>query len=690
MSDDEDENVHPVVRATTGINWKQILPVSAIPFARYMTNSMLTVMEPFMTRHLLHLHTHQIGFYSGLMIMMGFLGSTIGNATLALAAEYCGRRRVLLISCLLAATFTFLFGTAQAFWWALLARFAWGWSSGNYAVAYTLLCESSRREDRPRIFSLKGVWSALGRIIGPLAAGFLSEPATKYRALDVALFRHVPFLLPCLILVLLYLILFFSILLCVEETYSLKTLKAKLRRRIGEGEESDTLEDDEVLEFNRGEALAESIQPEDTAKSLPWYKRIMPWLMQWRQHQYFGAWRTSYISLEIPPHQISLCDRCRATWSTFRSKLTSGLDYYLAPYRSDTTNIMILCIMLLWALATQSSTAVMALILLQRPESGGFCMDSAHLGIMVTTGSAASLLVQLFLYPAITRHVGLRRIFSVNAVLLAISLMVLPWLSTWMVPLFHSNKGVSHNMTFQVVTPYTRHEHRPTTPMLDPSANYDRWTGFNNIPVPADQQQTDYSKSGRRSSWENMETSLRSAGPSKRTMPMVYPAESQGRVYDITVSKKSAPREWICPERKRTAHSGKHGGNAQWSFKFTSIAFMTGAVWALVAIHISLLYVSRGLAGTTVLLVLNNAASDLYRARLNAVGEIGVAMCSLLGPSTASVVFAWCTQNHLTLPLNHHLVFWILAYLLLCAAFVARSLSLTVETEPSNARAETS
>lgn len=695
MSDSENEEPEspvpsPEVSTSQGINWKQVLPISAIPFSRYMSNSMLTVMEPFMTRRLLHLHVHQIGFYSALMIMMGFLGSSLGNATLARAAEVFGRKRVLLASLLSASFFCLLFGASQAFWWALLARLAWGYSGGNFAVAHTMLCESVERDQRPRVFSLRGVWSALGRIIGPVAAGFLSEPAEKYSAMNVAFFRHVPFILPCLVLVTINLIIFVLIFFCVTDTHP-QEQPDRSTRRVLHTEDSDTttMDEDDVMHFSRTGEIERSVAEEDRASEtqpLPWYRRIHLWLNSHRFQP--SSWsRAHYSSIGMPTRRRATpCQRCCQALRRFRGNFNALLEYYLTPYRENPTNAVILCTLLLWALGMQSSTAVIALILLQRPTTGGFCMDSAHLGLMVTTGSAASLLVQLLLYPTISRFIGLRRTFYLCCFLLGVLLLILPWLSTWLVPLFQSGSEGQYNGTAYVVEVNKNHlglsQSQEDIPSEDAFLN--DWPDVTASHLPFNSDGTGGNSLALRAP-EAIVSPLRHSVSNARSAQVTY-SESK---YILVQSKDAGRHRWRCPVRERTAQSGKHGGNAKWSFKISAISFMTGAVWTIVALHIALIYVSRGLAGTTIVILLNNAADDTYRVRLNAVGEIGIALCSLVGPSSLSAIFAWCTRNNLYFPLNYHFAFWILAYILLCAASVARSLSSHVEVHPSHSSTPT-
>ena len=75
-------------------------------------------------------------------------------------------------------------------------------NSGNAGVSRTSIAELAHDNglSPSRAFSLFGLCTAVGTLIGPLIGGFLSQPASKYGIHGPAdLFDHLPFLLPCAI-----------------------------------------------------------------------------------------------------------------------------------------------------------------------------------------------------------------------------------------------------------------------------------------------------------------------------------------------------------------------------------------------------------------------------------------------------------------------------------------------------------
>lgn len=101
----------------------------------------------------------------GLIGAVVFVGLLIGSLTFAIASDKYGRRRCIIIGCIICSLFGFLSGLAPNIIIMLLLRFIVGIAVGAVPVAYTLFAEYSPSEYRGRILMLQtGLWS-LGALL---------------------------------------------------------------------------------------------------------------------------------------------------------------------------------------------------------------------------------------------------------------------------------------------------------------------------------------------------------------------------------------------------------------------------------------------------------------------------------------------------------------------------------------------
>jgi MFS family permease len=156
---------------------------------------------------------------------MGYTGHRLGYYVGGLAASFCAAqfcssvfwgmisdrygRKMALISGTLGAAFGMLvFGSATTFVQAVAGRLLSGFLSGNLGIIKSFLAEITDDTNRGRGFSYMSVYGSLGGLVAPLAGGLLSNPSKKYPAFfsKDGLFAEFPYLLPCLLCVVLSII----------------------------------------------------------------------------------------------------------------------------------------------------------------------------------------------------------------------------------------------------------------------------------------------------------------------------------------------------------------------------------------------------------------------------------------------------------------------------------------------------
>jgi len=119
----------------------------------------------------------------------------------------------------------FLFGISKTFSMAVMARFFHGFMNGNIGITKTYLAEITDSTNKAQGFSVLGIASGIGRVVGPILGGFLVFPAKNIGFLKDTFLDTYPYLLPCLASMVLTLFGFIAGLFFLEESLPKKKKK---------------------------------------------------------------------------------------------------------------------------------------------------------------------------------------------------------------------------------------------------------------------------------------------------------------------------------------------------------------------------------------------------------------------------------------------------------------------------------
>eukprot|EP00117_Sycon_ciliatum_P035269 scpid33403/ scgid26775/ Probable peptide/nitrate transporter At3g43790; Protein ZINC INDUCED FACILITATOR-LIKE 2 len=182
--------------------------------------SLLMVMPflPFMTKDFVDRPRNELGYYAGFLASAFSVGDLIGSTVWGTLADRYGRRPIMIMSPIASSVFVILFGLSRSFAWAVIARLCWGAVASTMAVTKTLLGELSTESTRARMFALIGFSNGVAGLLGPGLSGLLYKPSAKYASMDTEFWRSHPYLLPCLVVVLVNLVSFVMSLLFLKET----------------------------------------------------------------------------------------------------------------------------------------------------------------------------------------------------------------------------------------------------------------------------------------------------------------------------------------------------------------------------------------------------------------------------------------------------------------------------------------
>ncbi|KAF7442778.1 major facilitator superfamily transporter [Pyrenophora tritici-repentis] len=137
--------------------------------------------------------------YAGLLVSAYAIAEALTAPLWGMISDVYGRKPVALIGLLGVALSSLVFGFAQVYWVALLARFVGGALNGNVAIMQTMVAEMVKNPaHEPRAYATQPFVWTLGGIIGSAMGGFLAQPAVYYpNVFDKdGLFGRYPYLLP--------------------------------------------------------------------------------------------------------------------------------------------------------------------------------------------------------------------------------------------------------------------------------------------------------------------------------------------------------------------------------------------------------------------------------------------------------------------------------------------------------------
>jgi MFS family permease len=149
-----------------------------------------------------------------------------------------GRKPVVLFGLFSLAVFMTLYGAATTFWWAVIFRAMCGLLSGNGSVLRAVLAEITSKQDASWAYAVYSSSFDIAIIFAPALGGFLAEPAVQYPHsifAKFALFRKLPFLLPCVVVSTFAILSFLITLFFFKETLATKVDQP------GEASETDPL-----------------------------------------------------------------------------------------------------------------------------------------------------------------------------------------------------------------------------------------------------------------------------------------------------------------------------------------------------------------------------------------------------------------------------------------------------------------
>jgi MFS family permease len=567
-----------------------------------------------------------------------FFGNFIGSFGWGWASDVFGRKPIMLLGLFFTLIMELLFGFSQNFAWAVTARFLWGLLNGNLGVAKTYISEVCDDSNQAKGFSVIGTSSGIGRLVGSVVGGFLSQPASKYSAFETQFFCKFPYALPCIVGATICLFSFVAASIFIEETLhktrrdsaaSSETTETpsstdsgiELARQLLDDEResgdrpiaSDTaplvMESDIDSESDGGmtsfdervgsdtELLINEGRSEEEREMVGIVRR---WSTSWSPHVAIRRTRSKARGWrEGCGVCVASCASCtpKKARRFLRDNLRRMLGklHMVARLMVDRKVFLSTSIYGMYGGLHVLVSETFPLLMVTCYRHGGYHLDGSELGVIIMCSGVLQIFWQLLVYPRLVELLGYRRTFQFGVFACVACFMILPF------------------------------SNRITGPIGDAAYNLCSGSQTNSTSASS----SVYSGSG-------------SGG---------FAANSTGfcRVdYETNVNENSVLR---IPAR----------------------------VWAMLLTVMALLVISRISGFISLFVLVGNSSLPETRGSVNGIGQSLVAISRSIAPLVGSLLFAWSENNGYSWPLDYHFVFNTVALLAVALIFISLLLPKSIE-----------
>ncbi|OLN97220.1 putative membrane protein YCR023C-like protein 4 [Colletotrichum chlorophyti] len=364
-------------------------------------------------------------FYAGLLISAYAVAEAITSMGWGMLSDRIGRKPVVLFGLVGVAISSLIYGLAETYWVALLARFVGGALNGNVSVMQTMVAEMVKNpEHEPRAYAVQPFVWTLGGIIGSAMGGFLAEPAKFFPSIfpEDGLFGRYPYLLPNVVSVAVIMLAVIQGIFFLEETLDPN----------GGGEDDDltAVADDDVVDettplrrgslrsLNPRSSISHS-RPRFAESSLP-----MP-----LEHD-FDLRRSSFgtvHSIKVVPEDLRQTLLNSRAVQSGRKKVKTF----------NKTVVMLIITLIIFSYHQMAAGSLLPTYLLDDRESprgqldlrGGLGYDLHDVGIYLAVNGFLGLFIQGIIFPIFVERVGVWGSFIWMIVLYPTAYLVLPFLS---------------------------------------------------------------------------------------------------------------------------------------------------------------------------------------------------------------------------------------------------------------------
>ncbi|KAH7337118.1 major facilitator superfamily domain-containing protein [Rhizoctonia solani] len=371
--------VEGVAQQRTPLPVKQVFVLCLMRFAEPISFS---VIFPFVNQMIEELGVtsdpKELGYYSGFIEGVFALAQFCTVCFWGSLSDRIGRRPILISGLCGVVGSTIMFGMSKSFTMMLISRALSGALNGNVAVIKSVLGEITDETNQGIAFAYLPLCWSIGSLLAPALGGFLSHPAERYPSVfGCELFRHYPYLLPCL----------------AGSAFSIIGLIA-------------------------GILFLEETLPKDKTPTAGDAERRP--LLASNSRNYSGSYSTSHTH-SVPNPRLPSPDICG-------SRLDGAEKH--APSVKEIMRITSIRKILIsygfMAYVTVSINAILILWLYTPVKSGGIGFSTAEIGTTLTLSGIFGTVVAVVVFPPLERRVGAVFLYRVGMIMQVLNVLTFP------------------------------------------------------------------------------------------------------------------------------------------------------------------------------------------------------------------------------------------------------------------------
>ncbi|KAF2125379.1 MFS general substrate transporter [Dothidotthia symphoricarpi CBS 119687] len=433
---------------------KQLIIIGICRFSEPLAFNSILAYSSLMVQDL-GIHERDAPFYAGLLVSAYAVAEAMTAPLWGTISDVYGRKPIALIGLLGVAMSSILFGVAETYWVALLARFVGGALNGNVAIMQTMVAEMVKNPaHEPRAYATQPFVWTLGGIIGSAMGGFLARPAVFYPNAFAAdgLFGRYPYLLPNLVAAIGILLAIVQGMLFLEETlvqpekeeenvhgygaidHHGPDVHERSRLLAPHGHPYQNPRDRDV----RG-SFAQSVRGRGSIASFT-RERLGSISVQGSIRHIRK--RASFMEEGMPLPYAQNFDIRRASFGTMHSIRVAP--HNVLPMRQPPTQprktmnrtvVMIIVAMAIFAFHQMAFITTLPVYILDEPTSrgldfkGGLGLTLHDVGAFLAINGFISLFVQGFVFPIFVEHVGVWKSFVWMIILYPTTYVIIPFIS---------------------------------------------------------------------------------------------------------------------------------------------------------------------------------------------------------------------------------------------------------------------